>query len=398
MAAATFLYPINHNRLYKDCCLSRPLPLTDIDFHPRPIKQAMSAPAPTPAPTPRPAGLDDDIVLALVQDTPVSFDLAASLAKLTQLAKQAAQQARASLPISNPDANVVVVFPEAFLSAYPRGLDFGAKIGSRTPEGRAWYARYHASSLAVSDVEGPDMSVLRAAARDNRVTLVVGVIERCDGPETGPKRGTYGSKDPGGPGTLYCTALTISPEGELLSSHRKLTPTASERLVWGFGDGAGVRVVDTPAGKLGCVICWENYMPLHRMALYAKGVEIYCAPTADSRETWTSTIKHIACEGRCFVISCNQFNRRSDFPDDYPAYQDSKPDEIVTRGGSMIAGPLGETLAGPLFDEAGILTATVKRSMLTEARMDFDPTGHYSRPDVFRLTVDATERPGVSFH
>ncbi|EPQ30058.1 uncharacterized protein PFL1_02175 [Pseudozyma flocculosa PF-1] len=359
--------------------------------------QPSSGSAAATAASPATAALDEDIVLALVQDSPVAFDQAGSLAKLGVLTRQAAQKARDSLSRPNPDAKVVVVFPEAFLCAYPRGLDFGAKIGSRTPEGRSWFARYHASSIPVSDVEGAQMSAIRAAARDNNITLVVGVIERCDGPETGPKRETYGSKNPGGSGTLYCTALTISPRGDLLSAHRKLTPTATERLVWGFGDGAGVRVVDTPAGRLGCVICWENYMPLHRMALYAKGVEIYCAPTADSRETWTSSMKHIAAEGRCFVVSCNQFNTRSDFPDDYPAYEGAKPDEIVTRGGSVIAGPLGETLAGPLWDERGILTAVVRRSQLTEAKMDFDPTGHYSRPDVFRLVVDDGAKEAVSF-
>ncbi|PWN48067.1 carbon-nitrogen hydrolase [Violaceomyces palustris] len=341
--------------------------------------------------------VEEPILLALVQDSPVSFNLEASIQKLKVLTRDAAEKASKQAESTYgkemaENAPIVVVFPEAFLCAYPRGYDFGAKIGSRTPEGRAWFQRYHASSVPVCDVEGPEMTAIRSAASENGVTLVVGVIERCDKPESGPRRGAYGSENAGGPGTLYCTCLTISPQGELLSSHRKLMPTGSERLVWGQGDGAGIRVVDTPAGKVGSVICWENYMPLHRMAVYAKGVEVYCAPTADTRDTWTSSMRHIGAEGRCFVISCCQFNVRSDFPDDYPGYPGLAGDEIVTRGGSMIVGPLGEILAGPLFDQRGILTATVKRSSLIEAKMDFDPSGHYARPDVLRLVVDGESK------
>jgi nitrilase len=196
---------------------------------------------------------------------------------------------------------------------------------------------------------------------------------------------------------LTGTALTISPKGELLASHRKLMPTGTERLVWGQGDGAGIRVVDTPSGRVGAAICWENYMPLMRMSLYAKGVEIYAAPTADTRDAWTSTMRHIGLEGRCFVISCCQHNLRSDFPEDYPGFQGAQDDEVVTRGGSVIVDPMGDIVAGPLWDQKGILTAIVDRNMLLEARMDFDPCGHYSRPDVFSLTVDAKSKPASTF-
>ena len=194
------------------------------------------------------------------------------------------------------------------------------------------------------------------------------------------------------------TSLTISPAGDLLAAHRKLMPTGSERLVWGQGDGAGIRVVDTPAGKVGSVICWENYMPLLRMAMYAKGVEVYAAPTADTRDAWTATMRHIGLEGRCFVVGCCQFNVRSDFPSDYPGLSDAgSGDEIVTRGGSVIVGPLGDVLAGPLWDQRGFLVAVVDRNALLEARMDFDPCGHYSRPDVFGLSVDARSKPASTF-
>ncbi|CBQ73854.1 related to nitrilase [Sporisorium reilianum SRZ2] len=332
------------------------------------------------------SGSTDEVILCCVQDSPVSFDLQASLDKLSKLAREAATKARAAA--SSPTTPIVVLFPEAFLSAYPRGLDFGAKIGHRTAEGRSWFARYHASSVPVCDTDGPEMTIIRNAAKDNGITLVVGVIERCDAPETGKKRHEYGSNVAGGAGTIYCTALTISETGEVLASHRKLMPTGTERLVWGQGDGQGIRVVPTRAGAVGSVICWENYMPLLRSAMYERGVEIYCAPTADSRPTWTSSMQHIAMEGRCYVISCNQFNTRSDFPQDYPALNDLKPDEVVTRGGSVIVGPLGDILAGPLFDEAGILVAKVNRSELIEAKMDFDVAGHYARNDVLRLQVN----------
>ncbi|SPO46646.1 related to nitrilase [Moesziomyces antarcticus] len=328
----------------------------------------------------------DEVILCCVQDTPVSFDLQASLDKLSKLAREATTKARALA--SSPSVPIVVLFPEAFLSAYPRGLDFGAKIGSRTPEGRTWFGRYHASSVPVCDTEGAEMRAIRNVAKENGITLVVGVIERCDRPETGKKRAEYGSKVVGGTGSIYCTALTISETGEVLASHRKLMPTGTERLVWGQGDGQGIKVVPTPAGNVGAVICWENYMPLLRTAMYERGVEIYCAPTADSRPTWTSSMQHIAMEGRCYVISCNQFNTRSDFPHDYPALHDLKPDDIVTRGGSVIVGPLGDILAGPLMDEAGILVAKVSKSALVESKMDFDVAGHYARNDVLRLHVN----------
>lgn len=197
----------------------------------------------------------DEVILCCVQDSPVSFDLQASLDKLSRLARQAAAKARATA--SSPDVPIVVLFPEAFLSAYPRGLDFGAKIGHRTAEGRSWFARYHGSSVPVCDTEGLEMTAIRNVAKENGITLVVGVIERCDRPETGKKREEYGSSVAGGSGTIYCTAITISEAGEVVASHRKLMPTGTERLVWGQGDGQGIRVAPTRAGKVGAVICWE---------------------------------------------------------------------------------------------------------------------------------------------
>jgi nitrilase len=245
-------------------------------------------------------------------------------------------------------------------------MTFGATIGSRSPEGRAWFRRYWDSSI---DVPGPSVERLGAIARDHDVHLVIGVIER-DG------------------GTLCCTALFLGPDGALLGKHRKLMPTAAERLVWGFGDGSTLPVVDTAAGRLGAVICWENYMPLLRMAMYSEGVQIWCAPTADARDTWTATMRHIACEGRCFVLSANQFATRGDYPADYRVGDGGA---VLCRGGSVIVSPLGDVLAEPAFGDATTLRAEFDLDEITEAKYDLDVVGHYARPDVFTLTVD--ERP-----
>src|SRR3954451_2862445 len=228
------------------------------------------------------------VAAAVVQAAPVAFDVGATIAKLERLTADAAG-----------GGAQLVVLPEAFVSCYPRGITFGATIGSRSAQGRAGVRRYWESSI---DVPGPVVERIGANAREHAVHLVIGVIER-DG------------------GTLYCTALFLGPDGDLLGKHRKLMPTAAERLVWGYGDGSTLPVLDTAVGRLGAAICWENYMPLLRMHMYARGVQLYCAPTADDRETWQSTVWPIALEGRCFVLSCNQFARRSDYPADYPAIQ-----------------------------------------------------------------------------
>ncbi len=302
--------------------------------------------------------------VAVVQAAPAAFDLAATLERVREHTRHAAEQGAQ-----------LVLFPEAFVSAYPRGLTFGTVIGSRTAQGREWYRRYHASSISVP---GPDTAALGDIARDYAMHLVIGVIER-DG------------------GTLYCTVLFFAPDGMLLDKHRKLMPTAAERIVWGQGDGSTMRAVRTHIGVLGAAICWENYMPMYRMSLYAQGVELYLAPTADSRESWISTVRHIALEGRCFVLSCNQFARRSDYPDDYPLDAPTAPDTILTRGGSCIVHPLGEIIAGPVYDRETVLVADLSLDDIPRARFDFDVTGHYARPDIFDLRVDTRARPAVTF-
>ncbi|MFN8663482.1 MAG: carbon-nitrogen hydrolase family protein [Thermomicrobiales bacterium] len=297
-------------------------------------------------------------VAAVVQDGSVFLDRDASVRKTIALARQAAASGAR-----------LVLFPEAFIAGYPRGLSFGAIVGSRSGEGRKLYRRYVESAITIP---GPEASLLAATAADLGIYLAVGVIER-------DQRATS---------TVYCTLALWGPDGTLLNVHRKIKPTASERLIWGEGDGSGLRTVPTEIGHIGGLICWENYMPLARSALYAQGVEIYLAPTADGRETWQSTIRHVAMEGRCFVLACNQYMTKAEYPSDLDEASlrevAALPDPM-TRGGSAIVGPLGEYLAGPLWDERGILFAEIDPGAVAEARFDFDACGHYSRPDLLQL-------------
>lgn len=306
---------------------------------------------------------DSMIAVAVVQAAPVAFDKLRTLDKVADLASDAAQTGAR-----------LVVFPEAFVSAYPRGLDFGSVIGSRSAEGREWYRLYAESSLVIPS---PDFDRLGTIAAKNAIHLVIGVIERA------------GS-------SLHCAVLFFGPDGSYLGKHRKLMPTGSERLVWGQGDGSTIPVIDTAVGKMGAVICWENYMPLLRVAMYAKGIEIYCAPTADGRETWLPSMRHIAQEGRVFVLTANQFCQRRDYPITYTTSFGEDPDAILSRGGSCIVGPLGNVIVEPCWDREVILTAELDRRELLRARYDFDCVGHYSRPDVFQLIVDEKPRSVLS--
>jgi nitrilase len=282
--------------------------------------------------------------VAVVQAGSILFDSDATLAKAERLIAEAA----------GTGANLLV-FPEAFVGGYPKGADFGARIGSRTPEGRKLFRRYFEGAV---DVPGPATARLAEAARAHGVWLVIGVIER-DG------------------GTLYCTVLFVAPDGSLAGKHRKLMPTAMERLIWGFGDGSTLPVIQTAFGKIGAVICWENYMPLLRAAMYAKGIQFYCAPTVDDREVWPVTMRHIALEGRCFVLSACQYSR--------PA---GATGAESIGGGSLIVGPLGKVLAGPNYEGECILTADLDPGETVEGKFDLDVAGHYARPDVFRLQVN----------
>lgn len=297
------------------------------------------------------------VTVAAVQAGPTLFDTPSTLATAVDLIRDAATHGAR-----------IVVLPEAFLGGYPKGLDFGITVGSRTAEGRELFRRYFDSAVTVP---GPETEQLAQLAQGLGVHLVVGAIERAGG-------------------TLYCTSLFFTPEQGYVAKHRKLMPTAAERCLWGQGDGSTLATVDTAYGRLGSAICWENYMPLLRQAMYSKGVRIWCAPTVDDREVWQATMRHIALEGRCFVISANQYVERRRFPDDVRPIQGDDPDTVLISGGAMIVSPLGEVLAGPKRDGEGVLLAEIDLADLSRGRFDLDPDGHYTRPDVFTLQVDET--------
>jgi nitrilase len=271
----------------------------------------------------------------------------------------------------------LLVFPEAFLGGYPKGADFHIYVGARTPEGRAEFKRYFDAAV---EIDGPQIARLAEAAARHRLYACVGIIER-DG------------------GTLYCSVVYLGPDGRILGKHRKLMPTALERLVWGYGDGSTLQAIDTPWGKLGAVICWENYMPALRLAMYQQRVALYCMPTADDRDSWAATARHIALEGRCFVLSACQHLRRAQFPPPERLRNrlPEAPETVLMRGGSLIVDPLGRLLAGPVYDADALLTAELDLDLIPQAQMDFDVVGHYARPDVFSLRVNTGAQRAVSF-
>jgi len=248
----------------------------------------------------------DLIPVAVVQAAPVLFNREATVKKTCDLIDEAASKGAR-----------VILFPEAFIPAYPRGLTFGTVVGSRTEEGRYTWQRYWENAI---DVPGVDTEVIGEAVKKALAYLAIGVIE---------KDSTFSG------GTLYCTLLYFSPDGILLGKHRKLKPTAAERLIWGEGDGSTLPVFNTPYGVIGGLICWENYMPLARMAMYGKGVEIYMAPTADQRDSWHATMRHIGFEGRCFVLGCNQYVDKSMYPTDLIGIEDLK-DQRRGSGGTAL--------------------------------------------------------------
>ena len=295
------------------------------------------------------------VSVAVVQAGSIPFDTEACVDKAVRLIGEAAA-----------GGAKVIVFPEAFIPGYPKGLGYGLVVGARDAAGREEFRLYLDAAI---DVPGPQTQRLGEAAAAHNCHVVIGVIER----ELG---------------TCYCTVLFFGPTGQLLGKHRKLMPTALERMIWGFGDGSTLTVVDSPYGRIGSVICWENYMPMLRMAMYAKNVALYCAPTADDRDTWIASMQHVALEGRCFVLTACQFFRKRDFPATVRVSLGDSPDAVLMRGGSAIISPLGKVIAGPHFGSETILTATLDLNEIGRGKFDFDVAGHYSRPDVFQLTVN----------
>lgn len=296
---------------------------------------------------------------AVVQTGTPLFDKNATFEKLAELTKKAAT-----------DGADLVVFPEAFIGGYPKGLDFGVRLGSRSDEGRDMFKRYFDNAIDVpTDGNGDDVKAIGKIVADAGVHLVVGVVER-------------------GGGTLYCTSLYFDPSGALIGKHRKLMPTALERVVWGFGDGSTLVAPKTNIGTLGGAICWENFMPQVRLTMYNKGVEFYCAPTVDDRDVWLPLMQTTALEGRCFVLSATQFMTRGHGPADFHPIQGEDPDTVLIRGGSCIISPFGEVLAGPIYGEEIILMAELNKDEIIRGKYDLDVVGHYARPDVFTLNVN----------
>ncbi len=300
--------------------------------------------------------------VGVAQAGSVLFDVSATMDRMEGLVTRARE-----------DGVQFLVFPEAFIGGYPKGADFGTTVGTRTDQGREEFRRYFEAAIPVP---GPETDRIGEMARSLGGWLVVGVIER-DG------------------GTLYCTALYFSDEGELVGKHRKLMPTGAERLIWGFGDGSTIAVHDSPHGRFGAAICWENYMPVFRASMIAQGLDLWCAPTVDDRDIWQVSMRHIAYEGRCFVLSSCQYLTRADCPADYRCWQGDDPDTVLIRGGSVIVSPMGEVLAGPLYGEEGLIAADIDLSDRHRGTFDLDITGHYARPDVFQVTVDTREKRAV---
>ena len=295
------------------------------------------------------------VKVCVIQDSPVFFDKKKSIEKLEKIV---ADHAAKGIQL--------LLFPESFIPGYPRGFSFGTVIGKRSEAGKKLYAEYHKQSI---DIESKDCIRLEKIAKKYKVYLVIGITEK--------KKNN---------GSLYCSMLYISPKKGLLGVHRKIKPTGTERLIWAESDGKDLVTFDTKIGKLGGLICWENYMPLARMAMYQQGLQIYLSPTADGRESWIPTMQHIAMEGRCFVLASNQYFTKSMYPKKYRGLISSDAENICP-GGSVIIGPDGQIIKGPIWNKTGSITATLDLDSLVKHKMDFDPVGHYNRPDVFEFKV-----------
>src|ERR1022692_692350 len=296
------------------------------------------------------------IKAGVVQATPALFNMEKTVDIIISWIEKAATQ--------NCE---LLLFPESFVPCYPRGLNFDAVIGRRTDKSRDIWLDYWENSMEASPTN--HLKKIGEAIKKAGLFVALGVTEKE----------TIG-------GSLYCSLFYFDKRGNLIGKHRKIKPTGLERYIWADSDGSTLASFDTEIGKIGGLICWENYMPLARMAMYEKGIEIYLAPTADARPSWQSTMQHIALEGRCFVMACNQFVRKSDYPEKYLKDLADEP-EIMCSGGSVIISPMGEILAGPLWDCEGLLTAELDFSVLAKSKLDFDVIGHYSRKDIFKFTV-----------
>lgn len=306
---------------------------------------------------------------AIVQKAPVFLEKEKTIASAVGLVTEAATSG----------ANLVI-FTEAYIPGYPAWM-WRLRPGGDWSLSEEIHARLLQNAV---NLESNDLAPLYDAASQHKVTIVCGMNER---------------ESKLSQATLYNTVIVIGPDGTMLNRHRKLMPTNPERMVWGFGDASGLKVVDTPSGRIGALICWENYMPLARYALYSQGVEIYIAPTYDSGDEWIGTLQHIAREGRCWVVGCGNLLRGSDVPDDFPEKSKLYPDndEWVNPGDSVVIAPGGKIVVGPMRKEEGIIYRELDCERVGAAKRTLDVAGHYSRPDIFKLHVNTKPQSPVKF-
>jgi nitrilase len=306
--------------------------------------------------------------VAVVQKPPVLLDRNATIAAVVATIAETAAAGAA-----------LVVFPEAYVPGYPVWV-WRLQPGRDMPLANELHARLRANAV---DLAAGHLDPVREAAAKHKVTVVLGLNE-LDSEFSGT--------------TLYNTVVVIGADGALLNRHRKLVPTNPERMVWGRGDASGLRVVDTPVGRIGCLICWENYMPLARYALYAQNMEILTAPTWDCGDEWIASMRHIAREGGCWVIGVGTALQGKDLPASFPERKRVvEDDDWLCDGDAVIVRPFGRVAAGPLKREKGILYGEIEREAAPRSRRSLDVAGHYSRPDIFKLEVDRAAKPPVSF-
>jgi len=307
--------------------------------------------------------------IAIIQEAPYVLDKMKTVAQAANIINTVAAQGAE-----------LIVFPEAFIPGYPAWI-WRLRPGGDWGVSEELHTRLLKNAIDLSSV---DIQPIMAAAKSNQVTVVCGINERD----------SENSRT-----TLYNAVITIDTQGNIVNHHRKLMPTNPERMVWGFGDGHGLNVIDTPVGRIGSLICWESYMPLARYALYAQGIEIYIAPTYDSGEAWLGTMQHIAREGKCWVLCCGVALERQDLPDDFPNIEQLYPvvDEWINPGDSVVISPNGEIVSGPLSKQKGHMIVDINVELSSTSKRALDVAGHYSRPDIFTLEVDKTRQSPVQF-
>ena len=307
--------------------------------------------------------------IAIIQESPYVLDKERTIKKAVEIINSVSAQGAE-----------LIVFPEAFIPGYPAWI-WRLRPGGDWGISEELHVRLLKNSI---DLSSDDLKPMLKAAKNKSVTIVCGINERDHANSQS---------------TIYNSVITIDTEGQIVNHHRKLMPTNPERMVWGFGDGHGLNVIDTPVGRIGSLICWENYMPLARYSLYSQGIEIYIAPTYDSGDAWIGTMQHIAREGKCWVLSCGVALKRKDLPKDFPNIDELYPtdEEWINPGGSIVVSPSGEIVSGPLSKEKGYIILNIDVELAASSKRALDVAGHYSRPDVFKLHVDKSRQSPVHF-